>query len=50
MLGPAKAGFFSCMKQIITITTDFGDGFATSQLKVIVAGLGYDGYLVENDN
>ena len=48
MLGPAKAGVFSCIKQIITITTDFGDGFATSQLKVIVAGLGYDGYLVEN--
>ncbi|TSC85428.1 MAG: hypothetical protein G01um101416_856 [Microgenomates group bacterium Gr01-1014_16] len=33
---------------IITITTDLGDGFATSQLKVIVAGLGYDGQLVEN--
>jgi len=34
--------------QIITITTDLGDGFATSQLKVIVAGLGYDSHLVEN--
>ncbi|HJZ05323.1 MAG TPA: SAM-dependent chlorinase/fluorinase, partial [Patescibacteria group bacterium] len=35
-------------KPLITITTDFGDGFATSQLKVIVAGLGYTGHLVEN--
>lgn len=36
------------MNQIITITTDFGDGFATSQLGAVVAGLGFKGQLIEN--
>ncbi len=35
-------------KSLITITTDFGDGFATSQLKTVVYGLGYEGNIVEN--
>lgn len=35
-------------KQIITLTTDLGDGFATSQLRAVVAGLGFDGKLIEN--
>lgn len=35
-------------KQTITITTDFGDGFATSQLKVVAASLGFAGRLIEN--
>ena len=37
-------------KQTITITTDFGDGFATSQLHAVVADLGFDGRLIENHN
>lgn len=36
------------MNNIITITTDLGDGFATSQLKAIVASLGFEGQLIEN--
>lgn len=36
------------MQNIITITTDFGDGFATSQLKAVVASLGFEGQLIEN--
>lgn len=38
------------MNKIITITTDFGDGFATSQLKAVVASLGFEGQLIENHN
>ena len=48
MTYPAEAGFFSCMNPIISITTDFGDGFATSQLKAVVASLGFGGQLIEN--
>lgn len=37
------------MKQkLITITTDFGDQFSVSQLHTILAGLGYNGKLIEN--
>jgi len=36
------------MKPLITITTDFGDGFATSQLKAVACGLEYEGNWVEN--
>ena len=36
------------MQKIISITTDFGDGFATGQLKAVVAGLGFQGQLIEN--
>lgn len=45
---PAKAGFFYSMKQLITITTDLGDGFATSQLEAVAATLGFDGRLIQN--
>lgn len=45
---PLKAGFFNCMKQTITITTDFKDSFATSQLKAVAYSLGFDGPLIEN--
>lgn len=34
--------------QHITITTDFGDRFATSQLHAVVRSLAYTGHLVEN--
>lgn len=33
---------------LITITTDFGDQFSVSQLHTILAGLGYNGKLIEN--
>ncbi len=33
---------------IITATTDLGDGFATAQLRAVVASLGYEGQLFEN--
>ncbi len=36
------------LKQLITITTDFQDGFATSQLHAVVHSLGYEGQLIEN--
>lgn len=36
------------MKKCITITTDFGDSFATAQLKGVVATLNFDGNLIEN--
>ena len=44
----AKGGFFYSMNQLVTITTDFGDGFATSQLEAVVARLGFEGKLIEN--
>lgn len=36
------------MKPIITITTDFGDQFAASQLKAVVCSLGFTGQIIEN--
>ena len=33
---------------MITITTDFKDQFATSQLKVVIYSLGFNGQLIEN--
>lgn len=37
------------MKQkLITLTTDFGDQFAVSQLHAVLANLGYTGKLIEN--
>ena len=36
------------MNNIITITTDFGDQFATSQLKAVIYSLGFTGHLIEN--
>src|SRR3989344_2278552 len=36
------------MNNIITITTDFGDQFATSQLKAVIYSLGFSGHLIEN--
>ncbi len=37
------------MKQLlITLTTDFGDQFSVSQLHTVLAGLGYNGKLIEN--
>lgn len=36
------------MNKVITITTDFGDQFATSQLRAVMATLGYDGIVIEN--
>ena len=36
------------MKKIITITTDYGDQFATSQLKAVIFGLGFEGEVIEN--
>lgn len=35
-------------KQLITITTDLGDGFATSQLRAVVTSLGFGGQLAVN--
>lgn len=35
-------------QQIITITTDFKDQFASSQLQAVVWGLGFEGKLIEN--
>ncbi len=34
--------------KIITITSDLGDQFATAQLRAVVAGLGFEGQLIEN--
>ncbi|MBI5358923.1 SAM-dependent chlorinase/fluorinase [Candidatus Amesbacteria bacterium] len=36
------------MNNIITITTDFGDQFATSQLKAVIYSLNFTGQLIEN--
>lgn len=36
------------MKQLITVTTDFGDNFAASQLRAVVYALGFDGNYIEN--
>ncbi len=36
------------MSKIITITSDFGDQFATSQLRAVLASLGFTGQLIEN--
>jgi S-adenosylmethionine hydrolase len=36
------------MNNIVTITTDFGDQFATSQLKAVIYSLGFSGQLIEN--
>ena len=35
-------------QEVITITTDFGDQFASAQLKAVVANEGYTGSLIEN--
>ena len=49
MKPPRKEAFLVPMtKQIITITTDLGDGFATAQLEAVVASWGFDGRLIEN--
>lgn len=34
--------------KLITITTDFGDQFSVSQIHAVLAGLGYNGKLIEN--
>ena len=39
--------FVTIMKSLITITTDFGDSFASAQLKAVIASLGYTGVLIE---
>jgi S-adenosylmethionine hydrolase len=36
------------MKQILAITTDFGDQFATAQLRAVISGLDYTGDIIEN--
>jgi S-adenosyl-L-methionine hydrolase (adenosine-forming) len=36
------------MQKLITMTTDFGDGFATSQLEAVVYSLGFNGKLIQN--
>ncbi len=36
------------MQPIITITTDFGDQFAVSQLKAVIFSLGFTGQIIEN--
>ncbi len=36
------------MNNLITITTDLGDQFATSQLKAVIYSLGFTGQLIEN--
>lgn len=36
------------MKKTITITSDFGDQFASAQLRAVIASLGFDGNLIEN--
>jgi S-adenosylmethionine hydrolase len=36
------------MDKLITITTDFGDSFAATQLQAVVAGTGYEGKIIEN--
>lgn len=36
------------INKTITITTDFGDQFAASQLRAVAASLNFDGHLVEN--
>ena len=35
-------------QSLITITTDLVDGFATSQLKAVIASLGFAGQIIEN--
>ncbi len=36
------------MRNVITITTDFGDQFAASQLRAVIATLGFKGEIIEN--
>jgi S-adenosyl-L-methionine hydrolase (adenosine-forming) len=36
------------MKKLITVTTDFGDSFATSQIKAVIYSLGFEGNIIEN--
>lgn len=36
------------MSNLITITTDFGDQFAASQLRAVIAALGFKGQVIEN--
>lgn len=36
------------MQPLITITTDFGDDFAVSQLKAVIFSLGFTGQIIEN--
>ena len=36
------------MTPLITITTDFGDNFAVSQLKAVIFSLGFTGQIIEN--
>ena len=36
------------MTPFITITTDFGDNFAVSQLKAVIFALGFTGQIIEN--
>src|SRR3989344_6022901 len=36
------------MKQVITLTTDFGDQFAVAQLHAVLVSLGFDGRVIEN--
>ena len=36
------------MNKLMTITTDFGDQLAAAQLKAVLAGLGFDGLVIEN--
>jgi S-adenosylmethionine hydrolase len=35
-------------QQLITLTTDFGDQFSTSQLKAVIYSLGFNGQIIEN--
>lgn len=36
------------MRDLITLTTDFGDSFATAQLHAVIASLGFTGKIIEN--
>lgn len=47
---PPQGGFFigQKMKKLIAITTDFGDGFASVQLRAILNALGFAGEVIEN--
>lgn len=38
------------MHKLITITTDFGDSFAVSQLHAVLASCGFNGKIIENHN
>jgi len=48
---PLIGGFYvfrPYMTPFITITTDFGDDFAISQLKAVIFSLGFTGQIIEN--